>query len=93
MICGVPYSLLPSPAYIASGVCVYTQENRFSITQNQLSQTTEEAGGIDAKGRGQRLPGRSSLVIRASGAIDGIRFPTENRKLTFLTYEHPHYRL
>lgn len=37
-------------------VCLHTGEQILPITQNQLSETTEEADGRGAKGRGKRLP-------------------------------------
>lgn len=66
-------------------VCLHTSEQILPITHNQLSEATEEAYGHGTEGRGQRFPGRSSLVY--------IIFSTENKKLTFLTCEHPQYRL
>lgn len=35
-------------------MCLHTGEQILSITQNQLSETTEEADGHGVKGRGQR---------------------------------------
>lgn len=65
--------------------CLHTGEETLTLTQNQLSEATEEACGQNPKGRGQSFPGRSSSVIQTSGAIDGNRFSTGKRKLTFLS--------
>jgi hypothetical protein len=67
--------------------CLHTGEEILTLTQNQLSEATEEAEGS--------FPGRSSSVIQTSGAIDGIRFSNSKEKanISLQQVKHPRDRL